>query len=221
MKTKAYAYLRVSGAGQVDGDGYKRQEEAINRYCQANGIEVIAWYKEQETGTIQDRPQLAKLMVELEHNARGIKTVLIERLDRLARDLMVQEVIIQDFKEQGIQLISTTEGEDLCSNDATRELIRQILGAVAQYDKTMLVLKLKAARDREKVKTGKCEGRKAYGETEEEKKVLSRIRAMRRTKRGGHKGMTLQAIANRLNQEGIATKSGKHWSPAHVYNVLK
>jgi len=98
---------------------------------------------------------------------------------------MVQEAIVRDFQSKGYQIISTTEGPDLCKDDPTRKLIRQIFGAVAEYDKSMLVLKLKAARQRKRAKTGRCEGRKPYGETTENQHVLRRVRAMRRSDKHG------------------------------------
>jgi DNA invertase Pin-like site-specific DNA recombinase len=39
-------------------------------------------------------------------------------------------------------------------------MVRQILGAVSQFEKAMLVAKLKGARERKRTATGKCEGRK-------------------------------------------------------------
>jgi DNA invertase Pin-like site-specific DNA recombinase len=55
--------------------------------------------------------------------ANGTKLVLIEKLDRLARDLMVQETIIGDLKKRGFELVSVTE-PDLLQNDPTRILMR-------------------------------------------------------------------------------------------------
>ena len=43
-------------------------------------------------------------------------------------------------------------------------LVRQVLGAIAQFEKTSLVAKLKAARDRKRLATGKCGGRRLYVE---------------------------------------------------------
>jgi len=43
-------------------------------------------------------------------------------------------------------------------------MVRQILGAVRQFEKAMLVAKLKGARERKRAATGKCEGRKTYAE---------------------------------------------------------
>ena len=216
---KAYCYLRVSSHGQLNGDGPERQQDKIKRYCGENGIEIADFYQETETGTTQDRPQLARLMVDLETNGYGVNAVVIERLDRLARDLMVQEAIIRDFNRAGVQLFSVDEGTDLAGDDPTRKLVRQVLGAIAEYEKTMLVLKLKAARERKRRRTGKCEGRKRYGEKSvEELEVIRKMKMMRRRRRGNRKGMTYRAIAERLNAQGLQTKQGKQWTAQLVHH---
>jgi hypothetical protein len=48
------------------------------------------------------------------------------------------------------------------ANDPTRILVRQMMGAVAQYEKSQIVLKLRGARMRKRAKEGRCEGRKPY-----------------------------------------------------------
>jgi hypothetical protein len=67
------------------------------------------------------------------------------KLDCLARDLMIQEHIIADLQRRGINLISVAE-PDLRSDDPSRKMMRQIMGAIAEYDKSMVVLKLRGAR---------------------------------------------------------------------------
>ena len=44
---KAYGYLRVSGQGQIDGDGFRRQEDEIRSYCKSSGFELAGVYQEQ------------------------------------------------------------------------------------------------------------------------------------------------------------------------------
>ncbi len=144
----------------------------------------------------------------------GITTVIIERMDRLARKLLVQESIIIDFQRKGFKLISALE-PDLMSDDPSREAMRQMMGVFAQYEKAMLVAKLRASRERIKAITGKCEGRKGYNDTEEGKIVLTRIRALRR-KRPNYKRRTWQQVADTLNGEGIRTIDGHTWSLQRV-----
>jgi len=87
-------------------------------------------------------------------------------------------------------------------------------------EKNQLVRRLRKGRERKLAATGRCDGRKPYGQTPEEKKVIERIRAMRRTRRNGTPGMTMQEICDRLNSEGIPTRLGKRWFPAQIHGVL-
>ena len=152
--TRAFAYLRVSSKKQTEGDGFPRQLDAITKHAAAHGIKIVKVFKEDASGTLagSDREQWVEMMSQVVSG--DVNTVLIERLDRLARDLMIQEHIIADLKQQGVKLVSTNPMEaDLCKDDPSRKVIRQIMGAMAEYDKTMLVLKLRVARQRVKKAT--------------------------------------------------------------------
>jgi DNA invertase Pin-like site-specific DNA recombinase len=212
---KAFAYLRVSGKGQIEGDGFQRQLEAIKVYAAANGITIAKAYREEGvTGTLEgvDRPAWVEMVGKIMEN--GVKTILVEKLDRLARDLMVQEHIIQDMQRRGIRLISAAE-PDLCSDDPTRKLLRQIMGAIAEYDKSMIVLKLRGARIRMRKREGRCEGAKPYGTLPGEAEVLARIQRMRTA------GKNFQAIADALNADGVTPRRGAQWHPFAVARILR
>ena len=102
MKSLAFAYLRVSGKGQIDGDGFPRQEKTIRTFSRGK-YEIAEIFREEGvSGTLAERPALAEMLVSLESNGHGIKTVIIERTDRLARDLMIQETILNDFRRIGV-----------------------------------------------------------------------------------------------------------------------
>lgn len=214
---KAYGYIRVSGKAQIDGDGFTRQIAAIQDYAKANNFEIAKIYKEEGvSGTLLNRPALTDLMVDLEENGQDIHTVIIERIDRLARDLMIQENILFDLKKHGVDIFSATDG-DLLEDDPTRKLVRQVLGAIAEYDKTMLVLKLKVARDRKKKLTGKCEGRKSY--TESDPALITEIKALRRKPRNG-KRLSLEKTVEALKERGFTTTTGKEITLTTLKNII-
>jgi DNA invertase Pin-like site-specific DNA recombinase len=212
---RAYAYLRVSGKAQVQGDGFPRQLAAIKGYAAEHGIRIVKVFREEGvsgTRDLADRPALSDLMIAL--HGDGVRLILVEKLDRLARDLMVQETILGDLRKHGFELVSVAE-PDLCSNDPTRKLLRQVMGGVAEYEKTMIVLKLRAARERSKAKTGRCEGRKPYGYYEGEPDVIDRMKALRAEK------LPYDGIADQLNAEGCRTRTaGKQWFGAAVSRIL-
>jgi len=213
---KAYGYLRVSGRAQVQGDGFPRQLAAIKGYAANHGIRIMKIFREEGvsgTKDLGDRPALLDLMVALHGN--GVRLVLVEKLDRLARDLMVQETILADLRKHGFELVSVNE-PDLCSNDPTRKLMRQVMGGVAEYEKAMIVLKLRGARERMKAKNGRCEGRKPYGYYEGEPEIIARMKALRA------EGRSYDDIAASLNAEGHKTRTaGKRWFGMAVSRILR
>jgi DNA invertase Pin-like site-specific DNA recombinase len=212
--TKAHAYLRVSGKGQIEGDGFTRQFKAVKEYAAAHDLKIVTVYREEGvSGSVEnmDRPAWRDLMATLHSN--GVRTIIIERLDRLARDLMVQEAAIADLRKHGFTLISAAE-PDLMANDPTRVLMRQLLGAVAQYDKSQIVAKLRGARMRKRATEGRCEGRKAYGFFEGEQVVIDRMNALRA------EGLGFDRIAARLNAEGLPTRTGKPWHGVVINRIL-
>jgi DNA invertase Pin-like site-specific DNA recombinase len=213
--TPAFAYLRVSGLGQVDGEGFPRQLAAIQAYAAGHDIEIVGVYREEGvTGKseLDGRPALQALIVDL--LANGTRLVLIEKLDRLARALIVQETILQDLTRRGITMVSVSE-PDLCSDDPTRTLIRQILGAFFEYERKMIVSKLADARRRQKSKGGRCEGRKPFGTRPGEERQLEIILRMRRD------GKDSDSIARVLNHLNEPTRYGKRWHSGTVSKILK
>jgi DNA invertase Pin-like site-specific DNA recombinase len=211
---KAFVYLRVSGLGQIDGDGYTRQLLACEKHAAGNDYEIAEVFREEGvsgTKELDNRPALQNLLLAIEDGE--VRVILIEKLDRLARDLMVQETIIGDLRKKGIELVSVYE-PDLCSDDPTRKLMRQIMGAIAEWDREMIVLKLRGARQRVKARTGRCEGRKAFGASEHHRPVIDRILSLRTS------GMAVDTIAETLNAEGMKSKTGGRWYGSSVRNVI-
>lgn len=167
-KIKAVAYYRTSSAANV-GDGKdteKRQREAVRKYAKANDIDIIEEYYDAAVmgaDPVDERPEFARIMDRLASN--GVKTVLVETASRFARDLIVQETGWRMLRAAGIDLIAVDSPEAFLDETPTAVLIRQILGAVSQFDKAMTVAKLAGARKRKAAANGgKCEGRKTYAE---------------------------------------------------------
>ena len=220
MKTKAFSYLRVSGKGQIDGDGFPRQRDVVARYAKRHQLDIAAEYRDEGVSGTKDafdRPGLTGLLADIASN--GVRTILVERADRLARDLMVSEIILTECRKLGVKVVSAECGTELTveDNDPTRKLIRQVLGAIAEWEKSVVVQKLRAARMRIRKADGRCEGRKPFGATAEELTVVSRMRQWRQD------GLTIAQIALRLNAEGITPRTtgrAARWHPTTVQRIL-
>lgn len=222
-KATAVTYLRVSGRGQIRGDGFPRQRAACAAYAKRHGLQLVGEYLDEGvsgTRELDDRPGLADLIARVRSN--GVRTVLVENATRLARDLMVGEVILGEFRSLGVSVIAADSGSDLTvtDGDPTRTLIRQVLGAVAQFEKAMVVAKLRAARLRTRRAMGRCEGRKPFGHTPAELAALTTMKRLGRKPRGGSR-RSYAAIAAALNAQGVPTRTGKPWAATVVRRILQ
>ncbi len=221
-QSKAASYLRVSGKAQTEGDGFPRQRQAIARYAKAHRLDLVAEYRDEGVSgrtELDDRPGLSTLLAEC--IADGVQVVLVERADRLARDVLVAELLLRQCREAGIRVIEVEGGHDLTDNDEpTAVLMRQILAAFAAFDRTVTVEKLRAARQRKRAAAGRCEGDKPFGSKAGEAETLEQLRKLARKPRGCERP-TYREIAERANAMGLATRSGRPWAAATVFRILR
>jgi site-specific DNA recombinase len=216
----AFGYCRVSSTGQADEskDGIPRQKEAIKRYAAANGFTIEQWFCDTITGKVEERPALEEMMIALHGN--GVKIVVIERLDRLARKLTTQEAIIARLQRYKYVLISALEPDLIPEDDddmesAMRVAMRQMLGIFAELDRKSIKYKLRAGRRRARA-NGRCEGQKPFGHYEGEQATIERIKALHA------EGLPVSAICKALNDEGIVPRSGKKgWYPQQILKLLR
>jgi len=225
---KYIAYYRVSTREQGNsGLGLEAQESAVKRYCDVNHITLIRAYTEVETGkgdNLKKRPILQKA---LSHCKRICATLIIAKLDRLARSVYVTSLL----HKSGIDFIA-------CDIPSASRMIIQIMSAVAEEEARSISsrtkLALAALKDRG-VKLGshrpecaknlsliarhtgghnsgvisKREKAEAYGE------MISEVIKMRKDK------MTYAGIANFLNTRGDTTRTGCDFRPSTVYTLVK
>jgi site-specific DNA recombinase len=202
---KAYGYLRVSGTGQVEGDGFDRQQELISRFADQAGIIIPRFYEERGVSGAkgeEDRPAFQEMLTAILSN--GVRAVIVERLDRLAREYVVQEQLLVYLAAKGITLWNASTGENVTEAvkaDPMKKAVIQIQGVFAELEKSLLVNRLAKARERKRAENGKCEGAKGWNEIAPERKaeILKVVRIMRRKPRNGGRPHSYQAIADHLN----------------------
>ncbi len=215
--TESVAYIRTSSAANVgaDKDSDKRQRAAIEAFAKATGYEIVAeFYDAAVSGSdpVAERKGFAAMLDRIAGN--GVRTILVESPDRFARDLAVQLAGHDFLKSLGVTLIPATAPDFFIADTPTAVLVRQVLGAIAQFDKASTVAKLKAARERKRLASGKCEGRKRHAEINPE--MVQIAKGLRRRKRGN----SLRAIAADLAARGYVNANGKEFSAASVRSML-
>jgi DNA invertase Pin-like site-specific DNA recombinase len=150
---KLIAYLRVSTDAQAEGLGLDVQKAAITDWANTHGHKLAADFTDagvSGSNGLDTRTGLADAFNALrDSDASGI---VVYRLDRLARDLIIQEQLLAEARQHGWAVFSTSTGEAAYLEDdpgePSRKMIRQVLGAVAEYERSMIALRLRSGRAR-------------------------------------------------------------------------
>jgi len=214
-RVEAVAYLRTSSATNVgpDKDSDKRQRDAIQAFAKRAGYELVAeFYDAAVSGAdpIEGRPGFKALLERIRGN--GVRAIIVETANRFARDLIVQETGHRMLKAQGIDIIAADSLSAFVEDTPTATLVRQVLGAVAQFDKAMTVAKLRLARDRVRKRDGKCEGRKSHAD--ERPEVVDLVKRLYK------QGMSYRAIGGELAKAGHLNERGKPFHHKSVRAML-
>lgn len=223
-KKQALAYLRTSSATNVgeDKDSDKRQMAAIESFAGRTGFDIVLppYYDAAVKGAdpVEFRPGFKALLAHLALHP-DVRTILVETANRFARDLIVQEIGHRMLKDRGIDLIAVDSPDSFIADGPTPTLIRQVLGAVSQFEKAMVVSKLRVARERKRAENGKCEGRKSHAELHPE--LVGEVHRLRRQNpRTGIK-RSYREIAALLAEQNHLNVNGKPYAAASIKAMLE
>jgi DNA invertase Pin-like site-specific DNA recombinase len=219
-RIEAVAYIRTSSAANVgsDKDSDKRQRAAIEGFAKRAGFALVGEFTDAAVSgadPIETRRGFAELLDRIEDN--GVRTVIVEDASRFARELVTQELGILALIKRDVRVL-TASGDDLTdSSDPSRVMMRQIAGSFAQYEKTRLVAKLRAARERQRQAVGKCEGRKNWAEVNPE--LVSEAKRLRRRSPKGHQ-RSLREVAAELAKLGFVNQRGAQFSASSIASMV-
>lgn len=209
-EVKATGYARVSTGEQVDsGLGLAAQRKAIEDACAQRGWALTLITEDAVSGkTATDaRPALGPAVAALD---RGDADVLVvSRLDRLSRSVSDFSALLDRAERHGWAVLILDVGVDTTA--PTGRMVANILVAVADWERGIISARTREALAAKKA-TGAILGR-PDAPTEVPAEVVKAIKALRRRK------LTLQAIADRLNTDEVATPRGGRWHAATVGRV--
>lgn len=215
MKT-AYAYYRTSSAANVgaDKDSLDRQRASVAACAASHGLIVAGeFYDAAVSGAdaIEVRRGFSEMLVLMLGNCA--RTIIVENASRFARDLIVQETGYQMLKARGIEIVAADSPDSFVSDTPTATLIRQILGAVAQFEKTMLVNKLRGARDRKSAKLGRrIEGAKRLVPVPQP--TIEAAKALVAS------GLSLRAASAAMEEQAMTAPSGRPYGAGSIKRML-
>jgi DNA invertase Pin-like site-specific DNA recombinase len=201
--------LRALGYASVPPDGGRKQlaaqQRAIVRRAHRLGLELVEVVRDREpkTGKALDRAGLSYLIERLA--AGDAKCVIVSGLERVSRSVAELGTVVEWLEENEVRLIVADLDLDTASQSG-RSTARA-LASVAGWERERLV-----DRTRKGLAAARAKRRAAPGPSSPDwEAIKEQIAAMRA------EGMTLQAIADELNREGVPTqRGGTEWRPSSV-----
>ncbi|PKP60175.1 hypothetical protein CVT91_05525 [Candidatus Atribacteria bacterium HGW-Atribacteria-1] len=219
-------YCRVSTNNQKEEGTIELQEKSIKKYAEKNSCELVKIFKDNGVSggsELENRPGLAELFSYAEDD-KEVEGVLIFKLDRLARDLYIQEHLIKKLEGLNKKLISIKEPH-LDSKDPMRKAFRQFMGIVSELEKAFITMRLSGGRINKAQRGGHAGGAIALGYKtknkiliidEKQAEIIKMIFKMKKYKRMG-----LREIARELNKNGVPTARGGKWYAGTIKYILE
>ena len=154
MKAKrAGLYVRVSTNEQDTG----AQERALREYVQRRGWKLHKTYRDQGmSGASSKRPALNELLKDCRRGS--VDVLVVWKFDRFARSLNALISGLETCRSMGIDFVSVTEAVD--TSLPAGELVFQMIGAVAQFERSLISERVKSGLANARAK-GKSLGRPA------------------------------------------------------------
>lgn len=203
---KVCGYVRVSTSEQADsGAGLAAQRAAIESECARRGWQLVAILEDGGfSGKNLVRPALQEAFAMLKAGQTNV--LMVSKVDRLSRSVLDFATVLATAERQRWSLVALDLGVD--TTTPTGQLMANILAATAEYER-----KLIGQRTREGLAAKRAAGVRLGRPRLLDGAVADRIRSARQA------GSTLQAIADRLNSDGVTTPTGRSWSPALVRKI--
>lgn len=229
---RVVAYTRVSTERQAEhGLGLEVQRHALRRWARESGDSIRTWISDDGVSGAEGldvRRGLLEAFTLLQD--REVDGIVVYRLDRLARDLVLQEQLLAEIWRLGGRAFSVSPTEDAyldpagAEADPSRALVRRILGAVADYERSLIRLRLAAGKARKADHGGYIGGGVPYGyradgrelePDDAEQATLSRMRKL------SESGLSTRRVGAVLDAEGLAPRSGGPWESSAIAKILR
>ncbi len=131
----AIIYVRVSDPNQVAGTSLEFQEQECSKYCERNGMEVAAVFREEGESakdlSLNNRQEFLRALEFCRKNKGKVGHFVVLRVDRFARSTEDHFAVRKLLLDSGVTLHSVTE---TIGNTPTEKFIETVLAGAAEYD---------------------------------------------------------------------------------------
>jgi DNA invertase Pin-like site-specific DNA recombinase len=214
-------YLRVSTQRQGrSGLGLEAQQAAVDAFIGCRGGRIIGTFTEIESGTKASRLKRPQLNAAIEKTKAYGATLLVAKLDRLARDA----AFLLSLRDGGIDFIA-------CDMPDANRLTIGILALVAEQEAEAISSRTKAALAARKARSlplgnsatltpGTAKIAAIASQIASDKAREHQIRVLPIVRRLIEEGCSLRAVARQLSADGVPTARGGKWTAMQVSRIL-
>jgi site-specific DNA recombinase len=227
---KAVIYLRVSTKEQAE-EGYSipAQAEACRRFIADQGWELADAYVDRgESARTAERPQLQTMLARLAED-RSIDSLVVHKLDRLARNLEDHAAVRAAFREAGVQLHSVTESLE---DSASGKIVEGILASIAEFYSANLGQEIRRGMDQKAAQGGwpvrapfgyrnarrDGPGRRGESVLEPDPQAPLVVWAFERYSTGS---LSLDGLTDALGEKGLRNRLGNPPGKSAVHRMLR
>lgn len=250
MKKNVIGYIRVSTETQVkNGQGLDIQRDEIIKYCKENNLNLVDIYVDagiSGSNSIDERDGLSDLLIECQNRNKHIidknysqkelneifskpnnyiSSIIVQKMDRLARDTYVYLWVENKLREMGVEVISINE-EMFCNSntDPVMQALKEMVIVFAKMEKGIIANRMSKGRNKKASQGKKPCGKLPYGYdynsdkdiviNPDEAKVVNKIFKL------ASQNISCTNIATKLNKNGLTTKRGKPWSRQSIKVII-
>jgi site-specific DNA recombinase len=227
---RAAIYARVSSEEQREGQTIDSQVAELERFAREKNWLLVGVYKDDGwSGSLLARPELDHLRDDASHGRFDL--VLLNDVDRLARDVAHLGIVKRDLESRGVEVIFRKLPAE---KSPTYNLMVNILGSFAEFEREMIADRTRRGR-RHKVEArqqfigtlpaygyryvpkDKGVGNNGYlAIVPEEAAVVRQIYEW-----VSEEGLSARKVVKRLNERGIPPRKGKQWGKSSVIRILR
>ena len=216
--------LQNVGVGKDSG---VRQEKSCREYAKSNGYSVKEiFYDKGVSGSTNVYTRDAFMELYMYCTENEIRHIIVEKIDRFSREVLTQEIALKQINRDGFHLISASNGD--VDETTESKLVRQIMGAVSEYEASAIATRLQIAKERKAKQNkqngittidgkGKCGGRPSYAELNPE--LVKKAKLLRKKHPTTKKHKSYDRVAEELYEMGYTNQLGNKFNATTIKNI--
>lgn len=214
-------YLRVSTGLQVQGYSLAAQKTQLEQFAKQRNFILADIYRDAGlSGKHTHRPELQRLIKDAE--AGQFDVVMVWAIDRISRNLVDLLDLVKRLRNCGVEFISISQ--DFDTTEPTGMLILHLLGSFAQFERELLVERVKESHMQRLQKSNWSCGPAPFGYRKENKgliEVESEVKVVKHIFERYLQLKSIRGVTNELNSQSTLTRKGTVWFTNTVKGILK